>query len=369
VRLETVTSLDDLERLAGWDDLVSAMRRPSPYLLHGWLIEWWRHYGADGELAVHVVRRDDRLVAALPLCIRRRLACRVTEFVGGTWALLADVLAAPGEDAAAKALVQYAASWRHDFADLFGLPSSSRLVSALPPDAVRVIERLESPVLDLTPGWDVVYEAKLSSKARSERRRRLRQLGALGQVELSVARTPEEIGPALEEVFRVHRLRWEGRHDPTGFVTPTGLAFHGAAFRRLAEQGIPRIVLLRLDGKAIAFALTMQVAGRAYGVTMGFDPAYARYGPGFEAKLYSLEAAAADGITEVELLGAAADHKRRFTDRLDPIHQAIGLARTVRGRVTAEALTGGVRLRWRMKRSQTARKIYARIPLHARSHP
>ena len=369
MRLETVTSLDELERLAGWDDLVSAMRRPSPYLLHGWLVEWWRHYGDNGELAVHVLHRDGRLVAALPLSVRRRLGCRVTEFVGGTWALLADVLAAPGEDGAAKALVHYAASWSHDFADLFGLPSSSRLVSALPSDAVRVIERLESPVLDLTPGWDSVYEAKLSAKARSERRRRLRQLGDLGRVDLSVARTPREIGSALEEVFRVHRLRWEGRHDPTGFVTPIGIAFHRAAFRRLAEQDVPRIVLLRLDGKAIAFALTMQVAGRAYGVTMGFDPAFARFGPGFEAKLFSLEAAAADGITEVELLGAAAEHKRRFTDRLDPIHQVIGLARTVRGRVAAEALTGGVRLRWRMKRSRTARKLYARIPLHARSHP
>ena len=40
---ETLDSLEALESLAGeWDDLVRGMRRPSPFLLHGWVVEWWR---------------------------------------------------------------------------------------------------------------------------------------------------------------------------------------------------------------------------------------------------------------------------------------------------------------------------------------
>ena len=46
--IETITTATAFEGLAGeWDGLVRAMPRPSPFLLHGWLAEWWRHY-CDG---------------------------------------------------------------------------------------------------------------------------------------------------------------------------------------------------------------------------------------------------------------------------------------------------------------------------------
>jgi CelD/BcsL family acetyltransferase involved in cellulose biosynthesis len=366
VRIETVSSESEFARLAGsWDQLVRAMPRPSPFLLHGWLLEWWRHYGGEDRLTVHVAYRGDRLAGALPLCIRRRLGLRVTEFVGGTWAVLADLLVAPDEEpSAVSGLVERAASSGHDFANLFGLPGSSRLVAALPPDALRLVERLEAPVLDLDAGWDVVYSAKMPSKARSERRRRRRQLEALGTVEASVARTREELERAIEDAFHVHALRWQGRRDPSGFVTPAGMNFHRAALLRLAEADVPRLVTIRLDGRAIAFALSLHLSGRTYGVTMAFDPVYARFSPGSEAKLISVEAAAEEGIRRVELLGAAGAHKRRFTDRFEPISQGIGLARTLRGRAAAQSLVGGIRIRRAVKRSQTARKVYDRVPFN-----
>jgi hypothetical protein len=46
-QIETISSEAEFANLAGpWDDLVRSMGRPSPFLLHGWLLEWWRHYGA-----------------------------------------------------------------------------------------------------------------------------------------------------------------------------------------------------------------------------------------------------------------------------------------------------------------------------------
>ena len=363
LRVETVTSEAGLAALAGvWDDLVRAMPRPSPFLLHPWLLEWWRHYGRDADLAVHVAHRGDRLVGALPLFTRRQAGLRVTAFVGGTWALLGDLLLAPGEEArTAAALVERAAS-DDDFASLFGLPGSSRLVAALPPDRLHLIERLEAPVMDLSAGWEHVYAAKFTAKARSERRRRLRQLSELGPVEIAVARRREELGPALEEAFRIHRLRWQGRRDASGFVTPTGLRFHRAALLALADLDVPRLTVLRCGGRGIAFALSMQLSGATYGVSMAFDPAYATFGVGMEAKLSSLEAAAAEGVTRVELLGADAPHKRRLTDGFEPVYQGIGLARSRRGRVASEALVGAIHLRRRLKRWPAAKRVYERWP-------
>jgi CelD/BcsL family acetyltransferase involved in cellulose biosynthesis len=95
---------------------------------------------------------------------------------------------------------------------------------------------------------------------------------------------------------------------------------------------------------------------------MAFDPAFARYAPGSEALYSTLEVAVGEGVTKAEFLGAATGHKQRFTDRVEPIYQGIGGAHTVRGRLAAEALVAGIRLRRRAKRSETARRLYAHVP-------
>ena len=92
--LETISSESAFAALGEdeWDRLVRSRERPSPFLLHAWLLEWWRHYGADSELAVQVAYRGGRLVGALPMCVRRRYGLRVLSFVGGEDSSLADVL-------------------------------------------------------------------------------------------------------------------------------------------------------------------------------------------------------------------------------------------------------------------------------------
>src|SRR5438105_2841882 len=196
LELTTATNEAELAALAdGWDELVLAAPRPSPFLLHAWLLEWWREYGEGAELAVHVAHRDGRLVAALPLCTRRRNGLRITEFIGGRASALADLLLADGEsEATARALVERAESDRRDLADLFGLPAESRLVAAAPPGRLRLIERIEAPVLDLSGGWEAVYRAKTDSKRRNLHKRRRRQLAEQGrELRVELARSPEEL--------------------------------------------------------------------------------------------------------------------------------------------------------------------------------
>jgi CelD/BcsL family acetyltransferase involved in cellulose biosynthesis len=134
----------------------------------------------------------------------------------------------------------------------------------------------------------------------------------------------------------------------------------------LADLDVPRITVVRCGGQPIAFAFTLHLAGATYGVAMAFDPAYAAFGPGLEAKLASIEAASAEGLTRVELLGADAPHKRRITDRFDPVYQGIGLAGSLRGRAASDGLVAAIRARRRLKHSQAVRRVYDRIPRFSR---
>jgi CelD/BcsL family acetyltransferase involved in cellulose biosynthesis len=364
VRTETISRPRDFARLAGsWDELVRSMRRPSPFLLHDWLLEWWRHYGAKRTLAVHVAKRGDQLVGALPMCRTRRFGLRVTQFLGGTGAPLADLLLASGEnrDTAAQLAARITTAGV-DYADLFGMPRDSRLEAALPPDSLTLLERQEAPVLDLRGGWEAIYKDKLSSKHRSERRRHRRKLEELGVVDVSLARTPDELAPALDDAVRVHALRWKGRRETSGFSRPIGSAFRRAALLRVAQQDLTRLVTLRLDQRMIAFAIYLLYEKTAYGVTMGFDPEFAIYRPGTETLLCALESAVNEGAERVEFLGADAPYKRTFADRFEPIHEGIGLAPTLGGRVAVEAITRGIRVRRQLKRSRTARRIFYHVP-------
>lgn len=359
LQLRTVTSLDGLEELGGtWNELVRAMPRPSPWLLHGWLTEWWRHYGSGSELRVHVAERDGRLVGALPLFVRREYGVRVVDFFGHFRAAPVDVLVAPGEDDDVPgALVELIAGDRYDLADIYGLHDASRLGAVLG-DRLRLVPRVESPVLDLSPGWEAVYASKTTGKKRNLHRRRRRQLAELGRLETHVARTPGEVDAALDSAFELHAQRWQGRPDGSGFATPVGRRFHREAARALAGDDVARIVTLTLDGRPIAFHYYFAFCGRMYVHRLAFAPRLSRFSPGLVNTLDALESAAAEGLTRVEYLGGGERYKLELSDGFDPLYEGFGLARSARGLALQQGRLTGIHVRQQLKRSPRLRRLY-----------
>jgi CelD/BcsL family acetyltransferase involved in cellulose biosynthesis len=358
VVVETVESPEGLEALAPeWDPLVCAMERPSPFLLHGWLAEWWRHYGASGErLAVVTARRQGRLVGAAPLFVGRERGVRTARFLGAHESALADLLLAEDEPAStAQLLREGIQAQSFDYADLFGLPQASLLGQF---DGLRVVERVEAPVLLMPDGWEDAYRAKTGSKKRNLHRRRLRQLGELGAVEFAVGRTREELEPMLEEAFRVHNLRWQGRPDGSTFGTEKGRDFHRAALRRLADDDVLRIVLMRIGGRPAAFHYFFELEGTMVVHRLAFDPALARYSPGLVATLETLRVASEDGMTRVEFLGGNERYKLELADQEEPLYEAIGLARNPWGGLAARKQLASLWVRMRLKRSDRLHRLY-----------
>ena len=357
LELGTISSEAELSRVAAdWDRLVREMPRPCPFLLYGWVSEWLRYYGEGCRLAVQTAFRGDRLVGALPLVTYSRHGLAVSTFLGGRQSAPSDVLLASDEEPAVVAMLTERAASAHDYADLFGLPGDCRLAAV--PDALHLFERVEAPVLDLSRGWEETYRAKTTSKRRGHHRRRRRQLAEAGKVEVSVARTLPELLPALEEGFRLHELRWRGRSDGSGFVTPTGKRFNRATLAALASIDAARIVTLALDDRAIAFLYYIAFEKRMFLYRIAFDPAYGGFSPGLVNTLDSVELAAAEGLTRVEFLGGADRYKVELADGFEPLSLGLGLAGTPSGKAVVAARTRWLRVRQAAKRSETARKVY-----------
>jgi len=358
----TVTTISDEAGFAAladeWDALVRAMPRPSPFLLHGWLLAWWRYHGRGRRLAVHVAHEDGRLTGALPLFVERRMGLRVARFLGRDAAALADVLLAAGADpSTASRLVDRARASGADLADLFGLTRDGRLAAAAG-DALLLVPRAEAPVLDLDQDWDALYRSRTSSKRRNLHRRRRRQLEQLGTVSFEVVRDPDGLACAVEEAFRLHAARWQDRPEASGFASPTGRAFHRAALQALAPLGVPRIALLKVGGRAVACNYHFLLEDCLYFHELAFDPAIARWSPGQVTTLAVLEAAAAERARRVEFLGGAERYKLELADRLEPLFQGIGLAATPQGRAAVAARAASVRGRQRLKQTPVRRLYY-----------
>jgi CelD/BcsL family acetyltransferase involved in cellulose biosynthesis len=363
--LSTLESLIALE--ARWDRLVLAMRRPSPFMLHGWLVEWWRHFGNGGTLAVHVAESNGDLLAALPLFERTRLGLRAVEFIGAQEATLGDLmLADEGDRSIGTRLIENVIGSGADFVHLRGLGPKSRIATTLGSSRLQLVEHGEAPVIDLSEGWEAVYRRKTNSKARNLHARRRRQLAELGKLDVSVARTHEELAPALEDAFRLHALRNRGRPDPTTFGSAQGRRFHRAVMNRLAATGIPRIVTLKLEGRAIAFCYYFALAGCMYLHRAAFDPALARYSPGLINTLDTLEAADAEGLTSVEFLNSDRA-KAALADQVDPLYDGFGLPRSPLVGGALSVAKAYVRLRVGLRDSAVARLFYYDIYWRARS--
>jgi CelD/BcsL family acetyltransferase involved in cellulose biosynthesis len=359
--LATVETAEGLAALAAeWDALVLASPRPSPFLLHGWLTAWWRHYGHGSRLAIVTARREGRLVGALPLFVCRQGPLRVARFLGAHESALADLLLAAGEDDAGGALLERARSEDFHLVDLFGLPAGSRLERLARGSRLEVFERVEAPVLLMPDGWEAAYAAKTSSKKRNLHRRRLRQLGEVGPVEWRVARTAEELAPALEDAFRLHELRWAGRPDGSTFGTSEGHRFHRDALAAIAPAGVPVIVTLLVGGRPIAFHYFFALAGTMYVHRLAFDPdpALARFSPGLVCTLETLRVASELGLERVEFLGGDERYKLELADHLEPLTQAIGLPRGPLAALVVHERVGVIRLRRRLKRSPLAQRLY-----------
>jgi CelD/BcsL family acetyltransferase involved in cellulose biosynthesis len=136
------------------------------------------------------------------------------------------------------------------------------------------------------------------------------------------------------------------------------MRFHRAVFRRLAPDDYVRILLIELDGRAIAFTCRLLLVRQLFDLTTAFDPAFARYSPGRLALLATLERAEAEGVGRAWLLGGNEEHKLRFAEGFEPLCEAVGLARTRSGRTAALLLGGGLKARMRLKQSAFARRLY-----------
>ena len=172
----------------------------------------------------------------------------------------------------------------------------------------RVIQSHVRACLDATRDADELLRDALGPKKLKELRRQRHRLAEHGAVRFEVARTPEEVAPALEIFLTLEASGWKAgrgtamlQHDgDAGFVRRAAIA--------LAETGQCEIVTLRAGDTPVAAAIVLRHQDRAFYFKLGVDERFAKLSPGVQLTLDLTRHLCADPAIALVDSTASPDH-------------------------------------------------------------
>ncbi|MEA2935861.1 MAG: hypothetical protein QOD74_2507 [Variibacter sp.] len=148
----------------------------------------------------------------------------------------------------------------------------------------------------------------VTSKKRKELRRQMRRLAETGEVSFTTARTPAEVAAALDDFLRLEASGWKGRAGTAAERSPDLRQFVTSAVNALAASDQAQVDTLRLNGTAIAAAITLRSGDHAWFWKIAYDETHAAASPGVQLTVAITDQFRAEATTRSVDSCASADH-------------------------------------------------------------
>jgi CelD/BcsL family acetyltransferase involved in cellulose biosynthesis len=329
--LADITS-ESLEQLSPeWAALHARTTGATPFSHPAWAETWLRHFGsvsgpnlaplapspprplAAPDHAVFLsVRLDNELVGVCSLDPDQDVACQlgdhnVCDYTG--------LLAAPGHEAmVAAGVIEWLMEDLTAGLDLWGVPEASPLRLAFAAAAERFgwtcAEEHEAvaPATELGADFET-YVSGLSKHDRHELRRKLRNLGAAGEVAFESVTGSAEIEGRFDRFLELMRVSRDGKDE---FLTPTMEAFFRDLAATFADLGLVRLSTLKLDGNDVAMVFAFENASTTFLYNSGYDPAFAHLAVGLLSKAEAIRDAIARDKRTFDFLRGEEEYKKRL---------------------------------------------------------
>src|SRR6202040_133125 len=139
--------------------------------------------------------------------------------------------------------------------------------------------------LDATRDADELLRDALGPKKLKELRRQRNRLAEHGAIHFDVARSPEEVAPALETFLALEASGWKARRGTALLQDDGDASFVRRAALALAERGQCEIVTLRAGDTPVAAAIVLRHQDRAFYFKLGVDERFAKFSPGVQLTL------------------------------------------------------------------------------------
>jgi CelD/BcsL family acetyltransferase involved in cellulose biosynthesis len=353
-----------------WREVMERCSSLSVFQTYEWQRTWWKHYGT-GSIHTLVAHAGSQAVAILPLYksaqrlpLVRSMALIKLIGVGGDTSpdylgqIAMDDYAQDAADAFARYLLEHRADW--DVLELTDLPASSPLravlMSAQLPGGCVAIPQSPTPIrfCELPASWDL-YLQSLSSHARHSVRSIRKKFLAEPQSRLFQWTDAARLDWAIDELIRLHTLRWEGRAEHYSFSSERYNAFHRELMHEFLRAGRLRLYCMQRAGGMIGIFYGYGFRGTLYHFQGGFDPQFEKIRAGQCLMAFAIESAIAEGCTCLDMLRGDYEYKKRWA----PLIRETYSYRIVRS--TLPAHVSGVIRRFIRPMMRRANRVVRRI--------
>jgi CelD/BcsL family acetyltransferase involved in cellulose biosynthesis len=366
--VDTDAKFNALER--DWRELLDASDADCAFLTWEWLSTWWRHFGADRQLSIIVVRQEQVPIAIAPVSLgpRRWRQCgvQVAELLGSgdVGSDYLDLIVRRGSNSEAREALVEAFERRRVTVAARRLPASRSVVAWLANGLTTrgwrhaVLGRDVCPWIDLRgKDWDG-YLATLGSEHRYNVRRRIRNLEKKATVSFETATTDADRRTALDALIRLHNRRWETRGGSTAFHSESLRAFHHDVTARFLERGWLRLHVLRVNDDIAAVLYGFLYKNRFYFYQAGFDERLSSQSVGLVMMARAIARAIEEGAEQYDMLHGDEPYKFLWAHETRPLMSVELYPPTLGGWLSRVGATG----RLTAKRVLKPRMVPASMP-------
>jgi CelD/BcsL family acetyltransferase involved in cellulose biosynthesis len=300
-----------------WSELMDRSGMKNPFMRHEWIRAWWECFGQGKEMYILVARSCGQICAIAPLMLTRRpmygIRVRRLEFIYNSHTPRCDFILDGGAEGALEAVwASLACTGDWQVMVLQQVPEDSVTAPAIASLAARDGFRAgswaatEAPFVALSGNWDEFWR-RLARKHRSNMRNRFRRLDRIGELNMEVASSRENLDGALRAGLAIEAMAWKGRAGTAMLSNPQVAEFYRKIAHAFARNGWLRLNFLRIGRADIAFDYSILHKNRIYVLKTGYDPAFGTYSPYNSLCWFKLRDAHERGIEEYDFLGSR-DH-------------------------------------------------------------
>ena len=328
MNVELIRDRKSLETLAGeWDPLLKSSSADSIFLTWEWISAWIDAVHPDVDLFVVAVRDEqDRLVGVAPFyCFffyflkffRYRYLCVIGDCHSG--AEYPDIIVKHGEESRVLDVIAGCIFDNRDLWECLWLPNISgwsgalsRFDSLQERDISFCRTRKASFSNTVLPETMDEYLQSLSGGFRATLNRQAKKICSRQDIEFDVCSSESDIPYFLDNLFVLHRKRWESIGQAGSFVRrPLMKKFYERFAPVALRKGWLGLFALRVEGdvKAVQYGYTYNKSFMQ--LQEGFDPA-AIPGLGNLLRKYVIEWCIENGMVEYDFLGEHTPHKSHW---------------------------------------------------------
>jgi CelD/BcsL family acetyltransferase involved in cellulose biosynthesis len=360
LRVEIAEGADVVAEFAEqWDDLFVRATDATPFLARAWIGTYIEEGRAQGAPLFLLVWHETKLVALLPLALRRRFAAKVAMPISTTHGFYLGLLLDAEYRSAVEQLADTIASGRiFDVYYSVDLSSEDRATNDLLDRLserghyVRRVSRNPSFRSQLASSFDEYFKKNASSKSRQNLRRRERRLYETHDVKIEHYGPDEVTSETLRRIAAVEQQSWLKRR---GAAVLSG-SFHQKLLLEMARAGIGTIWLMTIDGADAAYEYVFVAHNRLVFGWRAFDLKYtSSMSVGQILMMQTIRDACAAGIESIDIGHGDAGYKRFWARDISSVNRVVA-GRGLRGRLPAVAFC----VVWRLAKVEWLRSFYRR---------